>query len=334
MEPKVWDNLIAAIHESGKQTVIAITGGGSGAIGRLLGVPGGSRSVLEAIVPYASAALVEFLGGTPDQFCSERTARSMAMAAWVRARLLAGHADPYSLVGIGVTASLVSDKPKKTISLTLDKGARSRQEEESLAAKLVIVALAEACGVDAAYERLEEKGLIKNPFTNPIDPSPEYWGGYGETIVQHTQAAESEWRQLLLGEVQCVGCDAAPKVVFPGAFNPLHCGHVKMAELAAEKLGSGVAYELSITNVDKPPLDFVEINERMRTIREQDPAREVLLTTAPTFVEKARLVAGATFVVGADTVVRIADSKYYEGDERRRDAAIAEIAAAGCRFLV
>jgi hypothetical protein len=138
----------------------------------------------------------------------------------------------------------------------------------------------------------------------------------------------------LLGEIRGVGCDAGPKIVFPGAFNPLHHGHVKMAELAAEKLGGAVAYELSITNVDKPPLDFVEINERLRAVREQDPTREVLLTAAPTFVEKASLVPGATFVVGADTLLRIADPKYYCGDDRRRDAAIAEIARAGCRFLV
>jgi hypothetical protein len=331
---QVWNNLIAGIHASGKQSVIAITGGGSGAIGRLLRVPGGSQSLLEAVVPYASTALVEFLGGPPDQFCSEATARSMAMAAWVRARRLAEDVDPYALVGIGATASLVSDKPKKgehrihvgvqtalatkTLSLTLDKGMRNRKQEEALAAKLVIVALAEACGVDmsAAYDWLDAK--LRGQ----------------ETIAHHTQIAKPAWTQLLLGEVKCVGCEAAPKIVFPGAFNPLHHGHAKMAQVAVEKLGGAVAYELSIANVDKPPLDFVEINERLRTIREQDPGREVLLTAAPTFVEKAGLVPGTTFVVGADTVVRIADPKYYGNDERRRDAAIAEIARVGCRFLV
>ena len=182
------------------------------------------------------------------------------------------------------------------------------------------MALAEASGVDVAqaYARLDKK--LRGQ----------------ETIVRHTQIAEPEWTRLLLGETKCIGCADAgvPRIVFPGAFHPLHHGHAKMAQFAAERLGGEVAYELSVTNVDKPPLDFVEIFERLRLIREQDPARNVLLTAAPTFREKAALVPGATFLVGADTVVRIADPKYYRGDEGRRDQALAAIAQAGCRFLV
>jgi hypothetical protein len=56
-------------------------------------------------------------------------------------------------------------------------------------------------------------------------------------------------------------------------------------------------------------------------------------TRAATFVEKAALFPRATFVVGADTIARIAEPKYYD-DERCRDAALAALAAAGCRFLV
>src|SRR5690349_1596077 len=78
--------LIAKIHAAPYQMVLALTGGGSGAISQLLSVAGGSRTVLEAIVPYSAAALSEFLGATPDQFCSPRTARLMAMAAFQRAR--------------------------------------------------------------------------------------------------------------------------------------------------------------------------------------------------------------------------------------------------------
>lgn len=328
--------LITAIHASGRQTVIAITGGGSGALGRLLRVPGGSRTVLEASVPYSSTALVDYLGGVPDQFCSECTARAMAMAGWVRARRLAADADPYALIGIGATASLVSDKPKKgehrihiglqtavatqTLSLTLTKGLRTRKQEEKLAAKMIIAALAEASGVDAAEAFARLDGKLERT----------------ETIEHHTQLAETAWTRLLLGEVPCVGCDtqAAPRVVFPGAFNPMHHGHVGMANIATTKVGADTMYELSIANVDKPPLDFVEIADRLQAMREVDPERAVMLTTAPTFREKAALVPGAVFVVGADTLVRIADPKYYGADPGQRDAAVAEIGRAGCRFLV
>ena len=58
------------------------------------------------------------------------------------------------------------------------------------------------------------------------------------------------------------------------------------------------------------------------------------MTRAATFAEKALLAAGATFVVGADTIARISDPRYYDHDATRRDAAIATIARQGCRFLV
>ena len=66
-----------------------------------------------------------------------------------------------------------------------------------------------------------------------------------------------------------------------------------------------MAYELSITNVDKPPLDFIEIAKRTDALRELDKQATVLLTAAPTIRQKAALFAGRTFVVGADTIVLV-----------------------------
>ncbi len=336
MSEASWQNLITAIHSSGKQSVIAITGGGSAAIGRLLEVPGGSRSVIEAVVPYASSALTDLLGGTPDQYCSEPTARAMAMAAWMRGRNLSPAADPLTLVGIGVTASLVSDVPKRgdhrihvawqtatqtcSLTLTLTKGARTREHEERIAADLVLLAMAEACGVDASIGYSELQKQLET----------------AEQIERLSQVADPAWKKLLLGEAHCVLCgeNKQPKIVFPGAFNPLHQGHREMARIAVERLGSELCYEISLANVDKPSLDFIEIKQRITGIQKQDRGKELLLTTAPTFCEKAELVPNATFVVGVDTLVRIADPIYYGNEAAKRDQAIAAITAAGCRFLV
>jgi hypothetical protein len=103
-----------------------------------------------------------------------------------------------------------------------------------------------------------------------------------------------------------------------------------MAEVAAERCGKPVTFELSITNVDKPPLDFVEIADRLG----QFPNQRVLLTRAPTFVEKAEIAPGCVFVVGVDTLVRIGDPVYYHNDPAKRDAAITAIRDRGCRYLV
>jgi nicotinamide mononucleotide (NMN) deamidase PncC len=325
------NELTAGIHKSGAKIAIAITGGGSSAIGKLLEVPGGSASILEAVVPYSQPALEEFLGGTPDQFCSEPTARAMAMAAWMRARRLNASSDPYKLVGVGLTASLVSNTPKKgehrvhvgvqtaestaSCSLTLKKGVRGRSEEEQLAANLLITALADIC--------ISTSDKFSDPLTNCLLG--------GEHVERQGQVAEPAWTALLLGSRRLVVADeeSSLKGVFPGAFNPLHAGHREMMSQATKRLGK-VAYEISITNVDKPPIDFMEIQNRLNGIGKHD----VVLTAAPTFREKAALLPHTTFVVGVDTLVRIADPRYYHNNPAERDQAIEDIAAAGCRFLV
>src|SRR5579864_5912399 len=97
-----WRELIPALHASGRKAALAITGGGSGAIGELLRIPGGSRLLIEAQVPYDEQALATFLGFEPEQASSADTAVAMARAARARAAaLVPAGAD---LVGLGATA--------------------------------------------------------------------------------------------------------------------------------------------------------------------------------------------------------------------------------------
>src|SRR5690349_23658520 len=99
-----WQQFISALHASGPKAALAITGGGSGAVGELLRVPGGSRLLLEAQVPYDEAALAAYHGFAPAQACSVDTAIAMAQSARARAeRLAPAGAD---LVGLGATAAL------------------------------------------------------------------------------------------------------------------------------------------------------------------------------------------------------------------------------------
>lgn len=325
--------------------VLAVTGGGSGAIVELLRVPGASRTVLEAIVPYAARSLTQFLGARPEHFCSPRTARAMAMAAYWRAiELTAGDGeappDPDSILGLGCTASLASDRPKQgahrvhvavqaagftaTASLELTKDARSRAAEEELAAQLILNQLAAACGLESRLElALRGEEHLKTVRTD----------------------APEDWRELLLGEVDavCLGGEAAagehpaddelpaPGAIFSGAFNPLHDGHRRMAEIAARRLSVPVEFEISIENVDKPPLDYTEIAERATQFL---PEQALWLTRAATFVDKSAIFPGTVFVVGADTITRIADPRYYSGDEAACRRAIDTLAQRGCRFFV
>ena len=124
---------------------------------------------------------------------------------------------------------------------------------------------------------------------------------------------------------------AVEGAVLPGSFNPLHAGHRRLAAVVADIAGTEVAFELSIVNVDKPPLEEVEV---LRRLRQFQGRWRMVLTRAPRFIEKARLLPGVTFAIGWDTAVRLVDPRYYEDDERSMLAALHEMRAAGCRMLV
>src|ERR1700693_6010354 len=82
-----WQQLISTLHASGRKAALAITGGGSGAVGELLRVPG-SRLLIEAQVPYDERALAAFLDFAPAQACSSETAIAMGQSARARAARL------------------------------------------------------------------------------------------------------------------------------------------------------------------------------------------------------------------------------------------------------
>jgi len=328
--------LIRRIHADPLRAVLAVTGGGSRAFAELLAVPGASHTVLEAIVPYSQASLTQFLSARPEQFCSSPTARAMAMAAYRRALALreAEAADPpFPVIGLGLTAGLAGDRPKRgphrlhwaaqsasrtwSCSLQLKKDARTRDAEEAVAAAVLIDLLAEACGI------------AERP---PIGLLP------GETIERRRTDALTSWVDLFAGRIARTcerpafpGHDGEPRAIFPGSFRPLHDGHRRMAEIAARKLGCPVDFELSIENVEKPPLDF----EEMRTRGAQFPSgTRIWYTRAPRMVQKAVLFPGATIVCGLDTLLRVADARFADDSDAERERIIAEIMRLGCRFLV
>jgi nicotinamide mononucleotide (NMN) deamidase PncC len=328
--------IVEGIHASGRRCVLAITGGGSGAIGELLRVPGGSRVLLEAIVPYERGALIDLLGREPEQACSAETA--VAMACRARARAQRRHDEP-ALVGVGVTASLVTDRPKEgdhrchvavadgaridVVSFVLEKGRRDRGAEEDLVARVILLTLARACGVAA--------------------PGVGTLVGPGDRLTVASASAEDPIDRLLAGLIervtvhpdgQCAAGAPVPPVprgLLAGAFNPLHAGHLELARVAGEILSGPVAFELAVLNADKPPLGAAEVRHRIAQFAWH---QTVELTRAPTFREKARLLPGVTFVVGADTAERVVQPRYYGGHAEDMEAALDEIARHGSRFLV
>ena len=169
----------------------------------------------------------------------------------------------------------------------------------------------------------------------------------GDALLRgETQIVEA-WRALVAGELGALGLGvetrgerpAAPAgadsdsrppggrapiepsrpgpCLLPGSFNPIHHGHRGMLALAGVRLGVRAAYELTVVNADKPPITPKAAAARLAHFTEDDT---IWLTRAPTFPDKARIFTRPTFVVGVDTLVRIAEPRFYGGRDGRDEA--------------
>ncbi len=342
-----------AIHTSPTAAAIVVTGAGSRAVAWLMAEAGASRTVLDAQIPYVRPALDEYVGARSEQHVSAVEAAAMAEEAFWRGLRLDAESRPDQIgarpvVGLACTATIATDRAKRgehrshaavrtatdilTSSIIFEKGARDRDGEEEIASRLIVNLLAEACGVP---DRL--------PVDIPMDSRES------DRLSQGSGPVSGPLSAVVAGSGEAAAIDldgathAAPPegcAVIAGSFNPFHDGHRRLAEVAADISGKESIFEMSVTNVEKPPLDLPILQARLAQMRRR---RRLVVTRAPTFVEKSRLMPGSTFVIGYDTAVRLFDDRFYPAYEADADVestgtawgvALSELRGNGCDFLV
>ncbi len=326
--------LVQAIHDCSSLMVLVTAGAGTQALADLLGVAGATRTLLEALIPYSTASFDDFLGQTPEQYVAGETARLLAGRSYTRARWL-NHNGEQRLIGMACSATIVTDRPKRgdhrahiatwqsahliSHRLYLEKGLRDRPGEEDVVSRVLLNALAEACGIS-----------MRIPV--PLAEGDELTIGitdFAALVNEVLDGRITHFGVTAAGDV--LGTATRPAAILSGSFNPLHDGHLEMARVAGAILGTDVAFELSVYNVDKPPLEQAVALDRIAQFAGR---YTIFASSAPTFVEKARLYPGATFVVGYDTAVRTMHPRYYGDSQEAMEEALAEIQDQGCTFLV
>jgi hypothetical protein len=338
---------ILKLQEQDFQLVTVVTGGGAELLSELTRYGGASKFLLDASAPWNQAALMKYLQArkAPDQFCSETTARTMAVAAYWHGVNLGG--DPAKVIGLSLTAKLgLTTKAERegrehaiycglqTYDSTDALGIklhhpRSREGESELSANLALKML--CYGLD-----IPSFGLLQTPE----EPCFMHHSKGTQAIVDVAHGKTD------FQIVHAFDPNVKIENVFSSSMNPLTKNHIEMIRRGHEETGKPVFLELAIRNADKPPLDYMTVNERIELTCSRIKSAildgtlapgvfgGIVLTNKATFLEKAKIFKGATFLIGGDTYNRIVDPIYYGGNQDSMQAAIQELTMANARFLV
>ena len=300
---------------------LAVTGGGTGAIDKLLKYGGGSSTLIDAYVPYDIDRLTKFLKKEPEKCCSIETARAMAMESY---KLACVDNDPKMVLGVGATCKLrkiVNERSGRehTIHIAVQgesftesfdfilgptaKTIRIREmgrvEEEDLCADTIIMCIAIACGLEEYQIPLQQTFNDDYTHTKAVD-----YRGFRDVIFGSKKAMP--WFNR----------EPAP-YIFSGSFNPIHDSHLHIIKVAKEKYGK-VDVEISVSNVDKGVIDYHDIIMRISKILKycnDGTINNIWLTNLPLFSMKGEYFPNTTFLVGSDTLIRLDDDKYYGNDK-------------------
>jgi len=324
---------ITRIHNSKTKLVMSVSGVGSQSINWLLSVPGASKTLIEATIPYSNESLNRYIGEVPRQYVSKTTALSMAKAAYIQGVQYGNH--EIDIIGVSCTGAISTNRKRRgdnqafiglwgprlkyVAHLILEKGERNRVEEEELVSSLIVQYIEEKLlgnsVLNMELNKLESVSVDETEFPSDLD----------SLVNGHISSITYMGSNL-------VGLDKSFKGgILSGSFNPMHQGHIELSKLASDMLGVPVAFEISAINVDKPPLQANEIEKRLSQFERSET---VILTCAPLFGEKSSIFQNSTFIIGNDTALRLVDPKYYDNDVQNMYTSLQKVKDNKCDFLV
>lgn len=320
------------IHRSPYLIVLTITGGGTRAIGELLRQGKGSSTLIEGIVPYSRESLIDLIRKEPSIYASPQTARDMAMSAYRRALFLNTDTEKKAndLIGIGVTCKLTKNEEDRKgrshevhfayqsynvtgVSSFFLKENAKREEQENIASRIIIDRIAAICGLEKRPAILPENALTEKTMKKEAYAD----GPVAELLLRTLEDINSKEHVEPL-KVDMGISSNEPRIILSGSFDPCHKNHIEMAKIASRKCNTPVDLEISLANVDKPPIDLISLEGRIDSILNYHDKRymgNLYLTNSPLFADKAVLFPDCIFIIGTDTLNRLFNKRYYRNGE-------------------
>jgi len=336
---------------------ISVAGGGSTFASTLAATRGASQLLQTAHTLYDRAAIDAYLGSEPPHYVSSDVSKDLADVAWRESFQYAAQSRlPFSqqvCIGVGASSQLGNTDAAAYCSIRIGD------------------TLVQVC-VDqfASEERWEQEVSTSEAILRGVEHAMDCWEGQEGSLSHETKADDKMSLQLSETRREEALCqDAAQSIltghssatlvfptthqaltnvsvlpestmIFPGSFNPPHHGHVELAQRALDRMpvhkkqASLVLFELSLINVDKPPLEADAVVQRIQQFEQLDMKIDnwgIVLTNAPLFSQKVELLNATSFCIGTDTLVRILDPKYYNDSSEQM---MSDIRAMNSTFYV
>lgn len=325
---------VKALHKSPYMICMASAGAAGEMLEHLWDIPGSSDTIIDATFLSHRRRTLKFLGLRKDEehafrFCSEDAALRLAAECYVRGReAVEEDGVERPVIGIGMTATCKTSRAKKgahrvhialrtidgfrVLYAEFDKKTLRRRQQGRLCDLLALNALLTLteCGGWAFMEpgvtyptAVANSGRILAPLGNGTKD-------VGWVLPNMLRRADGVVEQF---SESGSTLDPERDLIFPGSFNPLHHGHLGCGELAARMTGMRVVYQITAVHPDKGIIPDEKLLRRADQFAHHDPV--LLMREGALFVEKAKLLPGFRFLIGADAALGLLNPKYYDGHQ-------------------
>lgn len=327
---------------------------------KIWGPAGASRTLLEYRFSYAQEATIDALGGrVPEKFLSVDAAIMMAAAAYEKGiEYAVRRGKPGApIIGVGITSAVSTTRARRgddraficvrtpdgffVVDVELDKadndqGARDgrRLQQARIIDHIALNTILWAAGVETLPvdpDGLNSKELGQSPTgewfvaPRPVGRVPilfhdrVFWPERDDDYPdgRHTPVTDLDWNDY---------------IIFPGSFNPVHFGHVEMAEQMERLTGKRVIFQISGTHPVKGVVPDEDLQRRLMQFKFRWPV--IVTKAAGLYVDKAEQFPGAGILIGADALLGLLDTKYYDGGEIGMEAALRRFRQLGTHFYV